>query len=1184
MTDIFLKILNMSISASFLVLAVLLLRILLKNAPKWIRVVLWGIVAVRLVCPSFIESEISLIPQKEYLTKPDVEFENSSKIDSTSETLSIEDLSEDDILIGVASKDNLSYENGETVSYDLSMNDSAEEISKDGVSTENSSSGYISTVSENSKLENIENPSVSENSKSEIIKNPPASKNQNNKLLSIGAKIWVLGMGLMVLYFVLSYAKLYNKVKTAVRLKDNIFQSENVYSPFILGLFNPKIYIPFNMPEKEMNFVLSHEKSHLRRKDHWWKPLGYLLLMVHWFNPFIWVSYILLCLDIELACDEKVVRNFNAEQKADYAKALLLCSVGKRNVLNCPVSFGETDIKGRVASVLKHKKPAFWIIAVGVISCALLVAFFLTDPREETELSENFSSSDEESINSEASNAVSEFEASENTSDESTTEENSIEIKIKYGGFDDSELDFTDSDDSESYQITVNQTIEKFKFFRVFYDENGKPYECGTLYGTDLLTLDDAFSVRTNIRPKYSNRGISYKDEYGKECFFLISDEEGLPVLIPFENESKKETEINVNVLYVDSCQIQTIYFDGTVSGMIEAVFPKGISVNYFYIQNGVAHIDFNRGFSDYLSDVGNKYCIGLVVNSLLEYYGEYGVQRVLITVDDSKEIRFENELFLGKLGEDNNSSDDGKHYALLTLVDINSLKDYYYPPVVFDGTIDGLISKLSEACGWGNEIKVNHFEIKDNVAYVDFNEAFGDGVDVVLPEDIRFYCVYDAIQSYYNVENVKITISESGETSDFPEDKEVLGYYNDMMGNISLDFFAISEIEKWLNGTSDKKTENENFEIVSLYECEWVESARKFYLDNGIYNLLIDKKIQPILPNDYNSVGILCTKKGTALDYTVRQKEGSIDVRYYAYYDGSNSVSFGDTQYTANGGSFDTLIFDGKNNKTVKTKVLAEMNTASQKTNLLFKYGAWNVTISGGKNGFYPLWDLKNIGFSEFFTEEKYETSSYNFNISCIGNGYEEKTGFSIIILQNEKELEKWINGDLKKKINVGGESINVYSDNSIESARKVIKEKGLLLPAIDGVPMEALGNIIIVCDRFGKVRVVHKSSFGEKSFSFSYDYIEENANILDYVKATNEKYGCKIYNVYTDKTSKVSFWSSADKKEITYDCATMDYITGDVGKVINYFIYNDTLIILDSFNFSHKNEKLGFEIKKFS
>ncbi len=1174
MTDIFLKILNMSISASFIVLAVLLLRMILKNAPKWIRVVLWGIVAVRLVCPYFVESEISLIPKKEYITQSDIEFEKSSITDSSSGNGSSEYLSKDDTLIEGISKDDTSYENSNMVSQDLSVDvesNSAEEISKETVSTENYSPGYISGDSENSK--------------SEIIENPPVSESQNNKLLSIAAKIWAFGLGLMVLYFILSYAKLYSKVKTAVCLKDNIFQSENVYSPFILGFFNPKVYIPFNMPEKEMNFVLSHEKSHLRRMDHWWKPLGYLLLMVHWFNPFIWVAYILLCKDIELACDEKVVKNFNDEQKADYAKALLLCSVGKRNVSACPISFGETDIKGRVASVLKHKKPAVWIIAIGVISCALLVTFFLTDPREETELSENSSSAADESINSEDSNTVSEFEASENTSEESTTEENLIEIKIEYIGFDDSDFDFTDSDDSEPYQITVNQTIEKFKFIRVFYDENGKPYECGTLYGTELLTPDDAFSFRSHIRKEYSNRGISYIDKYGKECFFLVLYEDGLPVLIPFENESKKETEINVNVFYVDSWQNQTICFDGTVSGIIESVFPKGVSVNYFYIQNGVAHIDFNSGYSDYLSSVGNKYCIGLVVNSLLEYYGEYGVQRVLITVEDSKEIRFENELFLGKLGEDNDSSDDGKHYALLTLVDIYALKEYYYPPVVFDGTIDGLISKLSEICGWGNEIKVNHFEIKDNVAYIDFNEAFGDGVDVILPEP-RVDCVYNAIQSYYNVEKVKITMSEREGISYFPEDKEVLGYYNDMMGNIHLDFFSTSEIEKWLNGTSDKKTENENLEVVSLYECKLVESARKFYLDNGIYNLLIDKKTQPIMPNDYNSVGILCTEDGTALDYTVRLKEGSIYVRYYAYYDGSNSISLGNTLYTADGGSFDIEIFDGKNNKTVSTKALAEMNTASQKTNLLFKYGAWNVTLSGGKGGFYPLWDLKNIGFSELFAEEKYETSPSDFNTRYIGNGYEEKTGFSILVLQNEKELEEWVNGNLKKEINVCGESMDVYSDNSLESARKVIKEKGLLLPAIDGVAMEAVGNIIVVCDRYGKVRVVHKSNFDEKYFSLSYDYLEETkeANIMDYIKATNDKYGCEIYNVYTDTTSKVSFWSSADKKEITYDSATMDYITGDVGKVIKYFIYNDTLIILDNFNFSHKNEKFGFEIKKLS
>jgi hypothetical protein len=184
----------------------------------------------------------------------------------------------------------------------------------------------------------------------------------------------------MLSYALISWGLLKRKLKTAVLLRDNIYQSENVASPFVLGIVKPKIYLPFHMSEQDMEHVIAHEAAHIARKDHLWKPFGFFLLSVCWFNPLFWVAYIVLCRDIELACDEKVIKMLNAEQKADYSQALLTCSVKRPLISACPLAFGEVSVKERVKTVLKYKKPAVWIVAVAAVVCLLFAGCFLTDP------------------------------------------------------------------------------------------------------------------------------------------------------------------------------------------------------------------------------------------------------------------------------------------------------------------------------------------------------------------------------------------------------------------------------------------------------------------------------------------------------------------------------------------------------------------------------------------------------------------------------------------------------------------------------------------------------------------------------------------------------------------------------------------------------------------------------------
>lgn len=313
MNEFFLKIINMSISASWLIFAVLILRLVLKKAPKWVNVLLWGIVAIRLICPFSFESALSLIPSAETFPKKIISGPSF------------------DVQSGITPVDNR-------------INDYLGDRYFEGVTV-------------------------------------PA--NNGNTIMTILTIVWTIGILLLVAYTVISYWRLHREIDTAVRYKDNIFQSENVSSPFVLGLIKPRIYLPFKLDGQDMEHVVAHEQAHIRRKDHWWKPLGFLLLTIHWFNPLMWLAYVLLCRDIELACDEKVIKGLSNEQRADYTQALVTCSVNRRMIAACPLTFGEVGVKERVKSVMNYKKPAFWFIIIAVIVCVGVAVCFLTNPKQD---------------------------------------------------------------------------------------------------------------------------------------------------------------------------------------------------------------------------------------------------------------------------------------------------------------------------------------------------------------------------------------------------------------------------------------------------------------------------------------------------------------------------------------------------------------------------------------------------------------------------------------------------------------------------------------------------------------------------------------------------------------------------------------------------------------------------------
>lgn len=317
MTALFLKIVNTGISAGWVVLAVLAVRLVLRKAPEWTHVLLWGIVALRLIFPFSLESALSLIPSAQ--TLPDQLLAGPSF----------------QIHTGVPP-------------VDQRVNEYLGDRYFEGVSV------------------------------------PTGSGRDTMTLFAV---LWIVGTLLLLAYMAVSYLRLWLRLSEAVPVEENVFRSRKIEVPFVFGFLKPEIYLPWGMDSETSAYVVRHERAHIRRGDHWWKMIGFLILAVYWFHPLLWVSYLLFCRDIELACDEKVIRELPEEQRAEYSQALLDCSIGRdkgtASGIIFPPSFGEQDVKKRIRHILYYRKPVFWATAGAVAGCAVLAVCFLTDPPSE---------------------------------------------------------------------------------------------------------------------------------------------------------------------------------------------------------------------------------------------------------------------------------------------------------------------------------------------------------------------------------------------------------------------------------------------------------------------------------------------------------------------------------------------------------------------------------------------------------------------------------------------------------------------------------------------------------------------------------------------------------------------------------------------------------------------------------
>lgn len=321
MGEIFLKLLNLSITASWLILAVLCIRLLFRKIPKWITCLLWGVVAIRLIFPFSIESAFSLQPSAEPIR-------TSTMVE------------------------------GELIPY---------------VPFVDSNIGVV---------ENTVNPLLAE----AFAYQETESVAPLQVFIGIAGSVWLSGMVVLLIFALVSMIKLRLRVREAVRYKENIYICDAVKSPFILGIIKPRIYLSSALSEEEMDYIIAHERAHLKRKDHLWKPFGYLLLCIYWFNPLCWIAYIMLCKDIELACDEKVIKDMSFGDKKEYSRVLLFCATQRHLVMACPLAFGEVGVKERVKTVLNYKKPTFWITIAAIVVCAIVAICFLTNPAKEYQI------------------------------------------------------------------------------------------------------------------------------------------------------------------------------------------------------------------------------------------------------------------------------------------------------------------------------------------------------------------------------------------------------------------------------------------------------------------------------------------------------------------------------------------------------------------------------------------------------------------------------------------------------------------------------------------------------------------------------------------------------------------------------------------------------------------------------
>jgi beta-lactamase regulating signal transducer with metallopeptidase domain len=411
MGNVFFKLLNMSIAAGWLVLAVAALRLVFKKAPRWVFCVLWAMVALRLALPFSVQSPFSVVP-------------SVNTVSVVTEPVSSDPVSVPDEYS--APQTAIPAEVSSPQGYVSPSEHSAPEepVSRPAYTetvTPPAIPGIVDPAQTDNAHQQIQRiviktgiPAIDNTISAAETERAYTGEEQTGDIGAVLFWIWASGAALMASYAAFSYLRLRLRLRCSIKGADGAYVCDTIDTPFILGLFRPRIYVPSGMNGRERSYVLAHEKAHLRRFDHLWKPLGYLMLAAYWFNPLMWLAYIFFCRDIEIACDEKVVKTLDTESKAGYSQTLLDLNRPRRMISACPLAFGEVGVKERIKKVLSYKKPTLWILIAALLLTTVLAVCLMTDPKEKGPDEENSAeeSSDESDDSSEESDSYEYFEFS----------------------------------------------------------------------------------------------------------------------------------------------------------------------------------------------------------------------------------------------------------------------------------------------------------------------------------------------------------------------------------------------------------------------------------------------------------------------------------------------------------------------------------------------------------------------------------------------------------------------------------------------------------------------------------------------------------------------------------------------------------------------------------------------------
>ena len=501
MTKLFLTLLNIGIKAGWLILAVLLLRVILRKAPRWTVCLLWGVVALRLVFPFSIESVYSLIPSAQ--TVP----------------MEIERMEKPEVYTGI---------------------------------------GFVD--------EHV-NPVIT----SQMAPEVEESVNPMQIIIWVAALVWIVGIVLFQTYTLVSYMELRRKVRISIPFRSSrqqlprqlewgenlkiyrkIYVCDQMKSPFILGILNPKIYLPAGMDEAAYENIIQHEATHLKRGDQFWKPLGYLLMSVYWFQPLSWVAYVFFCKDMELACDERATMGMQKSEKASYCQTLLACSTNRQILAACPVAFGEVGVKERVKHVLNYKKPAFGIVLVACVVCIVTVVCFLTNPKVEN-------GNDTQSVNGTEETAATDVVAGTESGNTDIPESSDNVFEQSFG----------ETEENQAYEQVLDEYRDMVQN-RFYLDE----------LNTDVREENFGPDIGAEIRMRVQNVFYAFYDIDGNETEELIiaAGEQGIGVGNP------KFMPRNYD-LYT--------YHDGKVIHVFDD-YEFGYRTNFDLCENGVIEVSSN--------------------------------------------------------------------------------------------------------------------------------------------------------------------------------------------------------------------------------------------------------------------------------------------------------------------------------------------------------------------------------------------------------------------------------------------------------------------------------------------------------------------------------------------------------------------------------------------------------------